>query len=236
MTRSIGASVLAEIQAERATPGFLLEAEFTDSGGNQSFVRVATTSQDVDVTLDDGRTETFTGAGEFLSWSGVREDVERARSRVRLQLSAVDTTIVSTLMSNNFRGHEIRLWIAFWNDATGAQIGSAYPLFEGFQLGDYEVPEQWGDESQAGTATIETTVESFATVNRRVMVATNTSSHNQYLKRLGLPTGDEFFRFIPELVSKEVYWGRNFPDSSLSPEGYRKGRDSESGGRKAVPR
>lgn len=232
MTRTISATVLAEIEAERAVPGICLEAEFTNASTDaQSFIRIATTSQDVDVTLDDGRTETFQGSGEFLSWGGVKEDVERNRSGVRLQMSGVEQSIVSTLMSHHFRGHEIRMWLAFWDDATGQPVDSAYQIFTGFQIGDYELREDWGNEQEEGSVVIETTIESFATVNPRVAVTTNPTSHNRYLKRIGVETGDKFFRMIPGLVGKEIFWGRNAPGGVMSPEGYRPGPGSEDTGR-----
>lgn len=195
---------------------FLLEAIFWD-GASDVYVRLCSATQDIDYDANgDSVVETYTGAGDFLSWGPAQETTDRRGQGVELVFSGVSTTVMATLLGNYFKGRAVRIWRATGDPAAGT-IDEAWLVHRGLQLSDYEiqqnVPE---DPSQPITCTISTRSTSRMAMLQRVnTVKTNMRSHNSMLDRAGLATGDTGLFYTKQLPGR-VFWGTEAPDGALS--------------------
>lgn len=202
-------TLISEVEAENAEQVILLELTFFD-GASTSETRLTTASTDIDATVDSVL-RTFTGAGGLVTWGGQSEGSDR-KAGVEVRLSGVDSSIISTLLSNFFKGQPAQMWIAWLNPSTGQIIDSPYKVFRGFQLEEYRLTEDWGEGEEAGQASIRTTLASRRRLTERVRILPTVVSHNRMLERAGLSTGDTFWDVLPSIVGKEIFWGRPNPD------------------------
>lgn len=191
MTRSLGADTLAAVIAERAEFCHLLELQF--SSGT---VRLSTGSQDL-----SWDSQTWQAVGGLLEFGGVEETGDVRGQGVDVRLSGVDQTVLSTLLTNQFRGRPIKIWRAYLNTTTGEVLGTPLLLFQGLQLSPYTVEEQRGREG--GSVKISTRVVGLLGINRVRGIQANLVGHQHYFN------GDTFFRHTSSLANVKVYWGTN---------------------------
>lgn len=231
MTRTLSGG---QTEREGVEGVWLLEVVFWD-GSSEVIHRLCTAADDLSADPDGTGAVTFTGAGDFLSWGGASETQETRAQGTRVKLSGVDTTIMSALLGNQFRGRRMRIWRARVEDGA---VTDTHLVHRGVQLEAYKVEEKRPEsEGQAPTAEITTrSVSRLTTLQRRNAVRTNVASHNAMLARAGESTGDSAFRYLPEL--ERFFWGSEVPaaatdgtnsDSTAGSSGSGPGNDDRGG-------
>lgn len=226
MTRTVSGGEGQESGVEAV---WLLEVVFWD-GTDEVILRMTTAPDDHTVDADgDGSPETYDGAGDFLDWGGVKETGENRAQGVRFTLSGVDTTVMSTLMGNQFRGRRLRLWRARVEDG---DVTDTRLVHRGVQLEDYQFKETRPEDGSAPTATISVrSVSRLAAMQSTNAVRATVASHNAMLARAGETTGDSFFRYLPNLG--RFFWGSEAPASAT--DGSSGGSSTGSGGQGPTP-
>lgn len=198
MTRTLASGLQAEIDAQSAHYAHLFQIE--SSGGTTRF---ATTAQNI-----SWDSQTWVAIGGMLVFSSAEETPDPSGQGVELTLSGVDQTFIAILLNNNFRGREVRIWLAHFTESL--QI-TADPLeiFRGRQLSDYRITEtRPASPDQPGTVEIRTRVQSHLAILRSSQAVLCTEhSHNDMLKRAGLSTGDTFMRNLIAIAGRPIKWG-----------------------------
>jgi len=209
MPRTLTAGVITAISADSAEFVHLLEFDF--SGG---FLRITTGASDL-----SWNSFTWTAVGGNLEFPGIEETNDTKSQGVRLALSGVDQSLVATLLTNNYRGREVKIWRAHLNTANGTVIADPILMFAGLQLAPYQVEEQQTHDGP-NTVKISTTVASFLGVERVRGIQSNLASHQHHFP------GDLFFQHTVALGHRQIYWGsipvtttggRNINDPNYEP-------------------
>ena len=127
---------------------------------------------------------------------------------VSLDLFGVDQSIISVILANNFRGRLARIYLMHFDPDTGvAQTPDL--IWQGRQMGDYEIEEDRdSDISGGGSVRVTTTIaSSLSVLNVVSSVRANVVSHREMLRRGGLAVVDKFFERVPAIMSRELLWG-----------------------------
>jgi len=213
--RGLDSTQLQAAQSQQTDVVHLIALTYYDDGTqNESVTRLTTAPVDIDADVGNG-VVTFSGAGGFLSWGSITESEDRSAQGMTLKLSGVDQSIVSIILNNQFRGRSVKLWRQYFDGDTGQAVGNPIKLFDGRQMGDYEVEENWGDTGSLGTVTITTRVKSIlADLQQLNAVRTNPRSYNNALARVGLTTDNTFFNKVKSFAGKRIFWGTDAPDEA----------------------
>lgn len=186
----------------------------------------------------------LTNSSADISWNGntyvalggqtlhqeVSEIHDRQAQGVRMTLFAVNQSIISTILQHDFRNRVAKIYLVHFDPDTGV-MDTPDLIWSGRQHGDYQIEEEIGEEQS--TARITTRIASaMAMLEHPRSVRANVTSHNEMLKRAGVTTGDNFFKFLPAIQGKPFMWGSETPAAGgVSPDGYT-GRGETKGGAK----
>ena len=181
MARSLTAGVLAELDKRVRNLAFLVKAEF-DSETVRFWTGLG------DLTFDS---EVYTGAGNALGVSEIRETAAVQAVGVRVLLNGLDPAILSTLLTEPVQGRPITIWMAFL-DSSDALITDPFVAFSGFM----DVPTI---EDNATTLNASTTAESDLVVLEKAPFLKWTHEQQQ----IAFP-GDRGFEFINAIQEKEL--------------------------------
>lgn len=193
--RTLGAGVATAITEEVGEFVHLIQLEFASGT-----VYLSTGTVDL-----DWNGETWQAVGGALVIGAVEETGDWKAQGVELRLSGVDQTILSALLTSEFRGREARIYRAHLDSATGDVITDPVLLFQGVQLDPYSAEEERG--RTGNTVSIKTRLSGQISVSRSVGVWSNTTVHGHYFP------GDTFFQHASSLGNKKIYWGSPFPSS-----------------------
>ncbi len=192
--RIFSGAVLAALAADSATERvFLIRFDFSSGP-----IRMSTGSRDL---VHDGQTWEAVGGG--LTIGNVEESGDLRGQGVDISLSGVDPTFIAVLLSENFRGREMRVWQAILDPVTGTVV-EAIDLFDGLQLDGYEIEENIV-RGQPLTATIKTHGRHRLSISEFRGIRSNVHGHQQYFN------GDTFFAHTASLDNEKVYWGISAP-------------------------
>lgn len=202
MPRTLTAGMETAIAAERSSIVHLVE--INTSGGTTRF-----TTAPQDISWDS---QTWTAVGGALTVGEAAEAADKDAAGMPLQLSGVDTAVISIILGNHLRGREIRVWRAHLDESTGVVVADPLEIFRGYQNEAYEIEETRSEGLEGGTCRVRTRVTSRLTRLRDARpVRTNTVSHDAMLARAGLAVGDTFFVNTPQIVNVPIYWGTTAP-------------------------
>lgn len=204
MTRSLTAGMQTAVAAERGDVVRFLELDF--SGGT---LRWTTASQDI-----DWNGQTWTAVGGVLQLGGTQEGSDLRGEGIPAVLSGVDGVVLSTVLQNGFRGHEVVVWRAHISD--GDVVADPIEEFRGYQNAAYRIRDRPGAEGLGGgTITVETRwVSRLAKLHAVNAVRASLHSHRDMLRRAGLvgaALDDSIMRFLPGLAGKQIRWGQDTP-------------------------
>ncbi len=205
MARDMTSAMQTAIGAERGTLAHLFE--INSSGGT---LRLATTPNDV-----SWDSYTWQGIGGVMTFDVVVEQDDLSGQGTTLTLSGVDQTVIAVLLSNHLRGREAVVYLVHF-DSNMAIIADPIEIYRGFLNGSFTVTEhRETDALGPGGVTITTRIITrLDELNQMRVTKTNLQSHRDMLRRAGL-TGtdldDDFFRLVPNLVNKPIYWGTSGP-------------------------
>ena len=194
----------SEIDAERAEFAFLYE--INHSGG---VIRMTNASRDV-VALG----ETWTAVGGSLLQGSVPDVSDRKAQGVDLTLFGVSQTIIALIQINQFRGRNILVYLIQADPDTG-EFTDPDLIFRGRQNSDYKITETRDPDSpeQGGEVTVKTRISAdLSQINSAISCRSNVPSHQEFLRRAGLATDDEFFSRVITIMNKTIFWGTADPD------------------------
>lgn len=194
----------SDIGAERAEFAFLYE--INHSGG---VIRLTNASRDV-VALS----QTWTAVGGALLQGAVPDVADRKAQGLDLSLFGVSQTIIALIQLNQFRGRNILIYLIQGDPDTGV-FGVPDLIFRGRQNSDYKITEDRDHESResGGTVTVKTRISAdLSQINSATSCRTNVPSHQEFLRRAGLSTSDDFFNRVLSIMNTTIFWGTADPD------------------------
>ncbi|KKL74704.1 hypothetical protein LCGC14_2062250, partial [marine sediment metagenome] len=118
-------------------------------------------------------------------------------------LRGVDPSIVSTLLSQKYRGRTIQVWQAILDQSTGLVL-DAIDLFDGLQLDSYTVEEKITRGAPL-TAIIRTRGRHRLGIKEFRGIRANIHGHQRYY------TDDTFYAHTASLANRKLYWGTMAP-------------------------
>jgi len=189
---------------ERAEFAYLYE--INHSGG---VIRMTNASRDV-VAIG----ETWTAVGGSLLQGAIPDIDDRKAQGVDLTLFGVSQTIIALIQINQFRGRNILIYLIQADPDTGI-FGVPDLIFRGRQNSDYKITEERDPDSQesGGKVTVKTRISAdLSQINNSMSCRSNVPSHQEFLRRAGLVTDDEFFSRVLSIMGKTIFWGTADPD------------------------
>jgi len=184
--RTTSSAVQTEISAAANTPVHLVEVTL-----GATVYRMT----DAYIPLTWGGNE-YSQAGHFLGFSDIEESATVQVSKLTVSLSAIDTTYVALLLSQDYLDRPIKIYKGFL-DAAGALIVDPLLVFEG-RIDSPMIQE----DPDAGTAAIAVSASnSWVDFERRIGRFTNHEGQQVYFP------GDMGLEFASEIV-KDVVWGK----------------------------
>lgn len=191
--------------ADNSTVVNLIKLYYWD-GDSEESVSLCDAAHDIDVDVGAG-VETFIGSGLALSVSSIEESTDFAGMGVDVSLDGVDQSIITIVLSNQMRGRPMKIWKAWFNDSTGAIIGSPLLVFDGLQNEPYTITSSQNVD-EPGTVTVGTrAITKLTRINFLRAVYSNVKSHNDMIERDGGTTGDTFFHNVHKLNNRKIQWG-----------------------------
>jgi len=148
----------------------------------------------------------YTGVGHLGSISTIEETADIRANSVTLALSGVPSSLISTVLGDNYSGRDVKIWIGAL-DAAGAIVADPNLRFSG-RMSNVEIDE--GPD----TAVIKVLAESkLADLQRsRERRYTHEDQQIDFAGDLGL-------QLMPTAQSRPLYWGgrQAFPVAGRSP-------------------
>lgn len=191
MTRTLPAGMLTSAQAEDGTALIWL-LSFAFSGGT---TRICTAAQDIDWNGD-----TYTAVGGFMNMAPIVESGDNRAAGVELTLSAVDTSLLSELLSENYVGRVAEIFRAHGDPSDGSI--TAVEAFSGEMNGGFDVTVSRGGED-GGSAVIKARLTSrVAKLRYRQGVQMNLQSNAR------LWDGDLGFEYVAFTATRRINWGK----------------------------
>ena len=143
---------------------------------------------------------TYTGLGDLLSISDIKETSDISATGINVSLSGVKTSLIALAKDQDYQGRELTVRLGAFNE-TGSLIADPVIIFSGF-MDTMTIAE-------AGTySTISIAVENKLVAFERSKVRRYTAED----QKIDHPT-DKGFEFVTSIVQKEIFWGRPSPPS-----------------------
>ncbi len=146
-------------------------------------------------TVEFGGNE-FYGVGVLGRISNVNETIDAQPARVSLELSGVPQELVAISLADDYQGRGAKIWMSLY-DTAAEVVDNAVLVFSGTM--------DTMSASVGDTGTITVSLESRLADFLRPRVRRYTHEDQQ----LDYP-GDRGFEFVPQMVEKEILWGRAF--------------------------
>ncbi len=186
-TRDLTAAVETALAGTNLTAMFLIELRF---GSGTVYVN------NLDFDKDYGG-HTWLGRGRIGSISAIEEGEDLQANGVRLTLSGIDSSLVAIALTEDYQGRAVIISLALL-DSNHNIIDTPVQVYRGRMD---TMPIEAGQ-----TATITMNVEGRLVDFERPRVRRYNSEDQQIV----YPT-DQFFQYVPQMVSKELYWGMATP-------------------------
>jgi hypothetical protein len=181
--RSMTGAIQAELDAAAVRPFFLIQGDFA-SGGLRFWSGIGP--------LTWGGF-TWTGTGDLLQMSAVKESAGLVANGVTVSLSGIPSALLAVALTESFQGRALTVYFGFLNDV-GAVLVDPFVLWAGRM--DTMVIEEGGD-----TCTIAVNCESRAIAMRRARERRLTHEDQQ----IDAP-GDMGFAFVARLQEQDFQW------------------------------
>jgi hypothetical protein len=182
-----------------ATSAYLTELAKSQ---NQPFHLVAIDFDDTPIYITDAWTNitwdghVFSALGHFLGFSDIEESLELQVANLTAQLSGVDQSLVSAVLTENYIDRPLRIYKGFL-DANMAVVADPVLIFAGRM--DAPVIEENPDD---GTCTV-----SVSASNAWVDFERKSGRHTNHEEQQIFFPGDKGFEFVSEITS-EITWGK----------------------------
>lgn len=187
MTRSIGSDFSTQLSTGNVRPFYAISVAFKDST-----LRLWTGLGDL--FFDSA---TFIGSGNLLSISNINETADIRASGVKVSLSGLDSSILSSSISQDSEGGIVKIYFGVLETSSNQTqvVDTPYQLFEG-SLDTIQISET------GQTATITVTVE-----NKLITLERPRNRRYTDQDQKNLFSGDKGLEFVDDLQDKELIWG-----------------------------
>ncbi len=136
---------------------------------------------------------TYTGIGVFGSIESVSEDIDVIARPLRMTLSGIDSSLITTAMTEEYQGRSATIYLAFVNPETNALVDTPETVWEGRM-------DSMSIEISRGQATINLSCE--PRLRREPRIARYSSEDQQ----LAYAT-DTFFDLVMTIPTFKGFWG-----------------------------
>ena len=192
MTRSIASATQTKLAGRQIFVADLIELQL-------STTQYLTTSNiDIDYdssTAPDAGTNTYLAQGQFLDYGNIVESADLRISSIDMPFTAVDTTTIALLMSNDYIDKRVVIYRAVLDEDYSFTSDDIWLMFDG-TVTAYTIKET------ENTATVTITIASqFADFLRKNGRRTNPASQNIHF------SSDKGMDFSPQIV-KDIKWGK----------------------------
>ena len=150
-----------------------------------------------DLTYDS---ETYTGVGDLLSISEIKETSDVSATGINVALTGVKSSLIAVAKNHEYQGRELTVRLGAFDEA-GSLIADPVIIFSGFM--DTMTIAEAGEYS-----TITIAVENKLVAFERSRVRRYTAED----QKIDHPT-DKGFEYVTDIVEKEIIWGRPTPQS-----------------------
>jgi len=182
--QGIDAAIVARLGADTSYPFFAVKAEFdTDD--------VLVWSGTEDLTLNS---ETYSGAGEFLSISKIEEDSEINSNGIVVVLAYMDKTVLNYALTENYQNRPLTVFLGFTMGG-GNEIAGSMTVFKG-RMQSMKISDT------PDGATIAVSAESRLNDLRRPRGYRYTNDAQDHLF-----SGDKGLAYIQTLQDQQILWG-----------------------------
>tara|TARA_Y100000590_G_C15491646_1_gene927984 strand:- start:291 stop:872 length:582 start_codon:yes stop_codon:yes gene_type:complete len=192
MTRSIASATQTKLAGRQIFVADLIELQL-------STPQYLTTSN-IDIPYDsttapDAGTNTYLAQGQFLDYGNIVESADLRISSIDMEFTAVDTTTIALLMSNDYIDKRVVIYRAVLDEDYSFTSDDIWLMFDG-TVTAYTIKET------ENTATVTITIASqFADFLRKNGRRTNPASQNIHF------SSDKGMDFSPQIV-KDIKWGK----------------------------
>lgn len=192
MTRSIASATQTKLAGRQIFVADLIELQL-------STPQYLTTSN-IDISYDsttapDAGTNTYLAQGQFLDYGNIVESADLRISSIDMEFTAVDTTTIALLMSNDYIDKRVVIYRAVLDDDYSFTSDDIWLMFDG-------TITAYGIKETENTATVTITIASqFADFLRKNGRRTNPASQNIHF------SSDKGMDFSPQIV-KDIKWGK----------------------------
>ena len=145
-----------------------------------------------DLTYDS---ETYTGLGDLLSISEIKETSDVSATGINVALTGVKSSLIAVAKNHEYQGRELTVRLGAFDDS-GSLIADPVIIFSGFM--DTMTIAEAGEYS-----TITIAVENKLVAFERSRVRRYTAED----QKIDHPT-DKGFEYVTSIVEKEILWGR----------------------------
>ena len=140
--------------------------------------------------------ETYTGLGDLLSISEIKETADVQATGMNVSLSGVKSSLVTIAKDQDYQGRELTVLLGAF-DSSGSLIADPVIIFSGFM--DTMTISEAGEYSSI-TIAVENKLIAFERSKVRRYTAED--------QKIDHPT-DKGFEFVTAIVEKEIIWGRS---------------------------
>jgi hypothetical protein len=143
---------------------------------------------------------TYTGLGDLLSISDIKETSDISATGINVSLSGVKTSLIAIAKDQDYQGRELTVRLGAFNES-GSLIADPVIIFSGFM--DTMTIAEAGAYSSI-TIAVENKLVAFERAKVRRYTAED--------QKIEYPA-DKGFEFVTSIVQKEIFWGRASPAS-----------------------
>ena len=143
---------------------------------------------------------TYTGLGDLLSISEIKETSDISATGINVSLSGVKTSLIAVAKDQDYQGRELTVRLGAFNES-GSLIADPVIIFSGFM--DTMTIAEAGAYSSI-TIAVENKLVAFERAKVRRYTAED--------QKIEYPA-DKGFEFVTSIVQKEIFWGRPSPAS-----------------------
>lgn len=187
MPRTVNSTVLTALLQDEVSLFYAVELDFYNGTTNQSYVVRYWTGVG-DKTLNSN---TYIGAGNLLSVSGLEEVSDLKATGITLSLMGVPSALVTAALDYEYHGREATVYFGIKGNSNLTQIFAGYM-------------DQLSIKDNVDSSTIEVKLESRLIDLDRVRPFRYTEEVQD-----GLYSGDTFFSVVQDLQDKKLNWGKS---------------------------
>lgn len=192
MTRSIASATQTKLAGRQIFVADLIELQLSTT----QYLTTTNINISYDsATAPDAGTNTYLAQGQFLAYGNIVESADLRISSIDMTFTAVDTTTIALLMSNDYIDKRVVIYRAILDEDYSFTSDDIWLMFDG-------AVTAYGIKETENTATVTITIASqFADFLRKNGRRTNPASQNIHF------SSDKGMDFSPQIV-KDIKWGR----------------------------